>query len=126
MTQPSIDPTNPTMPVASGRSRSIHKLHQKERSKRNAARKRAASQLNCRKLAGLDQPNEFIPFGMGEPSGARVLANSDALVGDLNFRAFRAVRAKGELDRFHLWISFLVAHVGHPTVCSHYRGKRDF
>jgi len=41
-------------------------------------------------LAGLHEPDEFVPFGMRQPNGVRILADSDALVGDLNFRARRA------------------------------------
>jgi hypothetical protein len=44
----------------------------------------------------------FVPFSVRELNGVLILADLDALIGDLNLRAFSAVRAKGELDRFHL------------------------
>jgi hypothetical protein len=58
--------------------------------------------LNGLKLARLDQSDEFIPLGMGQPYGIGILADGDALICDLDLRAKGAVRAKGDLDRFHL------------------------
>ena len=49
------------------------------------------------KLAVLDEADEFIPLGMGQPHGVRVLADADALVGDLDLRAFRAEGARVNL-----------------------------
>jgi hypothetical protein len=53
-------------------------------------------------IAPFDQGDNLIPFGVREPDGIGVLADLDALVGDLDLRAFGAERAEGELDRFHL------------------------
>jgi len=55
-------------------------------------------------IAPLDEGDQFIPFGMRESDGVRVLADPDPLVGDLDLGALRAKRAKGELDRFHLYV----------------------
>jgi hypothetical protein len=53
-------------------------------------------------IAPLDEGDQFIPFGMRKSDGVCLLADPDPLVGDLDLRALRAKRAKGELDRLHL------------------------
>jgi hypothetical protein len=45
------------------------------------------------KLAALDESDGFIPFRMSQPNGIGVLADRDAPVGDLDLRAFVAMRA---------------------------------
>ena len=56
--------------------------------------------LDFAKVAVFDELHQFIPFGVREPNSVRILANGDALLGDLDFRAFRAIRAQRELDAF--------------------------
>jgi hypothetical protein len=53
-------------------------------------------------ITTLDEPDEFVPLGAREPNRVLVLADPDALIRDLDLRAFSAVRAKCELNRFHL------------------------
>jgi hypothetical protein len=56
--------------------------------------------LDFAQLAALDQPNELVPFGMRQAHGVGVLADRDALIGDLDLRAQYAVRARRGFDRF--------------------------
>ena len=58
--------------------------------------------LDFVQITPLDEGNEFVPFSVRQPNGICVLINCDAPVGDLDLRAFRAVRAKGEFYGFHL------------------------
>jgi hypothetical protein len=58
--------------------------------------------LHSRKIAALDEANEFVPFGMRQPDRIFVLPDRDGLAGDHNLGAFGATRAKGEFDRDHL------------------------
>src|SRR5262245_61573820 len=59
--------------------------------------------LRRRKIAALDEPNEFVPFGMRQRDGIFVLPDRDPLVGNHDLRAFGAIRAKGQFDQGHLW-----------------------
>lgn len=49
--------------------------------------------LDFVKLAALNEGDEFIPFGMRQPNSIGILANRNAVVGDLDLRALVAVRA---------------------------------
>jgi hypothetical protein len=53
------------------------------------------------KLAALNKPDEFIPLGMRQPNRVLILADCDALLRNLDFRASRAGWAKCELFAFH-------------------------
>lgn len=87
--QPGVDMMDPIISVASRWFRCIDRL---QRETRPASRPcpKAAIVLHRPKLVGLDQPNEFIPFGMRQPHGVRVLTDRDTLVGDLDHGAFCA------------------------------------
>ena len=54
-----------------------------------AAPKKAASRIpsDLVQIAALDECDEFVPFGAGEPDGVLVLTDPDALVADLDLRA---------------------------------------
>jgi MerR family mercuric resistance operon transcriptional regulator len=58
--------------------------------------------LRRRKIAALDEPDEFVPFGMGQPDRVLIFSDCDGLGSNHDFRAFGAMRAKGEFDRVHL------------------------
>jgi hypothetical protein len=53
------------------------------------------------KLTALNEPNEFIPLGMRQSNGVCILADCDALLSNLDFRASRAGWAKCELFMLH-------------------------
>jgi len=71
-------------------------LHRPSRREECAAPEGAAlgSSLDLVQITSLDKGDEFIPFGVRQPNSVCILADPDALIRDLDFRAERAVRAK--------------------------------
>jgi hypothetical protein len=93
VTKPSIETATPMMPVATNRFCTIHE-------ERGSRRNRTRLILDFVQIAALDEGDEFVPFGVRKPNGICVLTDRDALVGDLDLRAFRAERAECESDGF--------------------------
>lgn len=96
---------SPVLLPLNGKSRPIHLGYERveDDSGEDAAREsRTRSPSDFVQIASFDQGDEFVPFDVREPHGVFVLADPDALVSNFDLWAFGAVRAKGELDRFHL------------------------
>src|SRR5215510_2189677 len=99
--QLSIDTTKPTIPVSNKRLSVTSRGLLREKEARLDPEPRSIPILHSRKIAALDEANEFVPFGMRQPDGIFVFPNRDSLSGDHDLGAFGAIRAKGEFDRAH-------------------------
>ena len=62
----------------------------------------ASHALDLAQIPTPDEGDEFIPFGVRQPNGICAFTDRYALVGDLDLWAGGAIRAKAELDRFHI------------------------
>jgi hypothetical protein len=61
----------------------------------------APAPLYLLQLPNLYEPDKLVPFRVRQPHGVLVLADGDAMLGDLDLGTNRALWAKGDCDPFH-------------------------
>src|SRR5262245_8343467 len=112
----SMDTTKPTIPVRSKRLCTIAKRMLGRKETRILQEPRSNPVLDSRKVAALDESNEFVTFGIRQPDGIFAFPDCDSLGSDHDLGAFGANRAKSEFDRGHLGPP-LDPTRRHPTIC---------
>lgn len=83
------------------------------------------SVLDFVQITPLDEGNEFVPFSVRQPNGIYVspivTPRSVISTSGHSVQCGQRVNSIGSI-----WTSFLMVHVGHPTVCSRYGRKWNF